>query len=114
MEDQSDTRQVMRDMLASAGYEVLEAETGEQGIELAQSERPDLILMDVKLPGIDGLEATRRIKSTPSLRKTPVIIVTSYAASDDSIRATEAGGDAYVSKPVSPRFLLARVRELLP
>ena len=114
VEDQSDNRQVMCDMLSSAGYDVLEAVTGEQGLEVAQAERPDLILMDVKLPGVDGLEATRRIKSTPSLRDVPVIIVTSYAASDDNVRATEAGCDAYVSKPVSPRHLLAKVREFLP
>ena len=114
VEDQSDNRQVMCDMLASAGYGVLEAVTGEQGLELAQAEGPDLILMDVKLPGLDGLEITRRIKSMPALRDIPVIIVTSYAASDDNARAAEAGCDAYVSKPVSPRRLLEKVREFLP
>jgi len=114
VEDQSDNRQVMCDMLASAGYDVLEAVTGEQGLELARTEKPDLILMDVKLPGLDGLEVTRRIKSMASLSEIPVIIVTSYAASDDNVRAIEAGCDAYVSKPVSPRRLLGKVREFLP
>lgn len=114
VEDQSDNRQVMCDLLASAGYEVLAAATGVQGFALARREKPALILMDVKLPGLDGLEVTRRIKAAEALRDTPVIVVTSYAASDDNVRAKEAGCDAYVSKPVSPRRLLAKVREFLP
>lgn len=114
VEDQSDNRQVMRDLLASAGYEVLAAAAGEQGLVLARREKPALILMEVKLPGLDGLEVTRRIKAAEALRDTPVIVVTSYAASDDNVRAKEAGCDAYVSKPVSPRRLLAKVSEFLP
>ena len=114
VEDQRDNRQVMCDLLTSADFEVLEAVTGEQGFQLAQSERPDLILMDVKLPGADGLEITRRIKATEGLREIPILVVTSYAAGDDNLRALEAGCDAYISKPVSPRQLLAKVREFLP
>ena len=80
---------------------------------LAEERGPDLILMDIQLPGIDGYEATRQIKAKPALRATPLIVVTSYALSGDDVKAFAAGADAYVSKPFSPRALLARVREFL-
>ena len=114
IEDHEDNRRIMRDLLMSAGYEVIEAVTGEEGVTAAETHRPDLILMDVQLPGLDGYEATRRIKANPSLQKVPVIIVTSYALSGDDVKAFEAGCDAYVSKPFSPRELLAKIREFLP
>ena len=88
-------------------------ETGHDGVELAESERPDLILMDLQLPVIDGLEATRRIKANPDLHPTPVIAVTSYALSGDNEKAMAAGCDSYFSKPVSPRTLLAKINEIL-
>jgi len=113
IEDHEDNRRIMRDLLMSAGYEVIEAVTGEEGVTAAETHRPDLILMDVQLPGLDGYEATRRIKANPSLQKVPVIIVTSYALSGDDVKAFEAGCDAYVSKPFSPRELLAKIREFL-
>lgn len=113
IEDHEDNRRIMRDLLTSAGYEVIEAVTGEEGVTAAETHRPDLILMDVQLPGLDGYEATRRIKANPSLQKVPVIIVTSYALSGDDVKAFEAGCDAYVSKPFSPRELLAKIREFL-
>lgn len=113
IEDHEDNRRIMRDLLTSAGYEVIEAVTGEEGVTAAETHRPDLILMDVQLPGLDGYEATRRIKANPSLQKIPIIIVTSYALSGDDVKAFEAGCDAYVSKPFSPRELLAKIREFL-
>jgi two-component system cell cycle response regulator DivK len=113
VDDQEDNRRILRDLLTSAGYEVIEAVNGEEAVTLAESQRPDLILMDIQLPGIDGYEATRRIKANPALRGTPLIVVTSYALSGDEAKATAAGADAYVSKPFSPRALLAKVREHL-
>jgi two-component system, cell cycle response regulator DivK len=113
VDDQEDNRRILRDLLTSAGYEVIEAINGEEAVTLAESQRPDLILMDIQLPGIDGYEATRRIKSNPVLRATPLIVVTSYALSGDETKAMAAGADAYVSKPFSPRALLAKVREYL-
>jgi two-component system cell cycle response regulator DivK len=113
IEDHEDNRRIMHDLLTSAGYEVIDAVTGEEGVTAAETHRPDLILMDVQLPGLDGYEATRRIKANPSLQKVPIIIVTSYALSGDDVKAFEAGCDAYVSKPFSPRELLAKIREFL-
>ena len=111
IEDQEDNRRIMRDLLTSAGYKVIEADTAEAGVMLAETHCPDLILMDIQLPDFDGYEATRRIKASPALSSTPVIAVTSYALSGDEAKAYEAGCDAYVSKPYSPRKLLAKIRE---
>jgi two-component system cell cycle response regulator DivK len=80
---------------------------------MAQTYKPDLILMDIQLPVLDGYEATRRIKADPALRGIPVIAVTSYALSGDETKARAAGCDAYITKPFSPRVLLAKVREFL-
>jgi two-component system cell cycle response regulator DivK len=113
VDDQEDNRRILRDLLTSVGYEVIEAVTGEEAVTLAEKQRPDLILMDIQLPGIDGYEATRRIKANPTLRAIPLIVVTSYALSGDDAKAMAAGADAYVSKPFSPRALLAKVREHL-
>ncbi len=113
IDDVEDNRRILRDLLTTGGYEVLEAENGEVGVQMAASERPDLILMDIQLPGLDGYEATRRIKADPTLRPIPLIAVTSYALSGDDVKAYEAGCDGYVTKPFSPRALLAKVREHL-
>jgi two-component system cell cycle response regulator DivK len=114
VEDTEDNRQIVRDMLDAAGYEMLEALDGLTGVEMAASEKPDLILMDIQLPGIDGYEATRRIRANPAIAKVPIIAVTSYALSGDEAKTREAGCDGYVAKPFSPRQLLAMVREFLP
>jgi two-component system cell cycle response regulator DivK len=114
VEDQADNRQILRDLLASAGYEYIEATTGEDGVRRAEAERPDLILMDIQLPILDGYEATRRIKANPALAGIPIIAVTSYALSGDDEKARAAGCDGYVTKPFSPRLLLAKIREYLP
>ena len=114
VDDQEDNRRILRDLLTNSGFEVIQAETGEQAVALAEAQTPDLILMDIQLPGIDGYEATRRIKAKPALRATPLIVVTSYALSGDEAKALVAGANAYVSKPFSPRALLAKIREFLP
>jgi two-component system cell cycle response regulator DivK len=114
VEDQEDNRRIIRDLLMSAGYELIEAVDGEAGVRLAETERPDLILMDIQLPVLDGYEATRRIKQNPELRHIPIIVVTSYALSGDDAKAVAAGSDAYVAKPFSPRQLLATIRKFLP
>ena len=114
IEDHEDNRRIMRDLLTSSGYEVIEAVTGVEGVTAAETHRPDLIVMDIQLPGIDGYEATRRIKANPNLQKVPIIVVTSYALSGDDVKAFEAGCDAYVAKPFSPRELLAKIREYVP
>ena len=114
VEDHEENRRIMRDLLTSAGYEMIEAVTGEDGVTLAEREHPDLILMDIQLPGIDGYETTRRIKTNPALRAIPIIAVTSYALSGDDVKAREAGCNDYVTKPFSPRALLGKIREYLP
>jgi two-component system, cell cycle response regulator DivK len=114
VEDQEDNRIILRRLLSTAGYDLIEAMNGEDGVALALSMRPDLILMDIQLPVMDGYEATRRIKSNAELKSIPVIAVTSYALSGDEAKARAAGCDAYVAKPFSPRQLLAKVREYLP
>jgi two-component system cell cycle response regulator DivK len=114
IEDQEDNRRILRDLLTNSDFEVIEAVTGPDGVRIAETHHPDLILMDIQLPGIDGYEATRRIKANPDLQKIPIIVVTSYALSGDDVKAFEAGCDAYVTKPFSPRNLLAKIREFLP
>jgi len=113
VEDQEDNRQILRDLLASTDYEIVEAENGLEALAAVAKHRPDLILMDIQLPILDGYEATRRIKADPELRSIPIIAVTSYALSGDEAKAREAGCDAYVPKPYSPRQLLAKINEFL-
>ena len=114
VEDTEDNRKIVRDLLSSVGYELIEAVDGAEGVALAQRERPDLILMDIQLPVIDGYEATRQIRAVPELAKVPIIAVTSYALSGDEAKTRAAGCDGYVAKPFSPRQLLAKIREFLP
>jgi two-component system cell cycle response regulator DivK len=113
VEDTDDNRRIMHDLLTHAGYEVIEALDGQAGVDAGHRERPDLILMDIQLPVLDGYEATRRLKADPATRDIPIIAVTSYALSGDEAKARAAGCDGYVAKPFSPRELLAKVRELL-
>lgn len=114
IEDMEDNRRIIGDLLTSVGYEVIEAVDGEEGVAMAESHRPDLILMDIQLPEMDGYEATRRIRAIPQLAEVPIIAVTSYALSGDEAKARAAGCDGYIAKPFSPRELLAKVREFLP
>jgi len=114
VEDSDDNRQIIRDLMTNAGYQLLEAVDGAEGVAMAASHKPDLILMDIQLPVMDGYDASRRIKSNPALRHIPIIAVTSYALSGDEAKTVAAGCDGYVSKPFSPRHLLAKIREFLP
>ena len=114
VEDQEDNRQILRDLLGSVGFEIVEAHDGLSAYPTAAAEKPDLILMDIQLPGLDGYEATRRIKADPALTAIPIIVVTSYALSGDEEKARLAGCDDYVAKPYSPRELLAKIRHYLP
>lgn len=114
VEDHEDTRRILRDLVTSAGYEMVEAVSGEEAVVMAGTHCPDLILMDIQLPELDGYEATRRIKADPTLRPIPIIAVTSYALSGEETKAYEAGCAAYVTKPFSPRHLLAKIQEYLP
>ena len=113
VEDQPDNRQIIRDMLAPTDYEITEAENGEQALAAIAKQRPDLILMDIQLPIMDGYTATRQIKADPALRSIPIIAVTSYALSGEEKKARAAGCDDYVPKPFSPRQLLAKIRQYL-
>ena len=113
VEDTEDNRRIVRDLLTSAGYELLEAADGPSGVAMAASHSPDLILMDIQLPGLDGYEATRRLKSDPATGHIPIIAVTSYALPGDEAKTRAAGCDGYIAKPFSPRQLLAMVRESL-
>ena len=114
VEDQEDNRQILRDLLGKAGFEMIEAGDGEEAVTQANAHKPDLILMDIQLPIMDGYEATRRIKAMPEFKNIPIIVVTSYALSGDEGKARDAGCDAYVTKPYSPRQLLAKIREYMP
>jgi two-component system cell cycle response regulator DivK len=113
VEDQEDNRRILRDLLLSADYELTEVENGEQALAAVAKQRPDLILMDIQLPIMDGYEATRRLKADPSFAAIPIIAVTSYALSGDEAKARAAGCDDFVPKPFSPRQLLAMIRKYL-
>jgi two-component system cell cycle response regulator DivK len=113
IEDNEDNRRIVRDLLTSFDYELVQAVDGAEGVAMAQSHCPDLILMDIQLPGVDGYEATRQIRAIPELAQVPIIAVTSYALSGDEAKTREAGCNGYVAKPFSPRQLLAKIREFL-
>lgn len=100
VEDDEDTRYIMRLELEQRGYRVIEAEDGEKGVELAQRECADIILMDLSLPGIDGLEATKLIRNDDRMRRVPVVAVTAHQETDFRLGAKESGFDAYVTKPI--------------
>ena len=113
VDDQEDLRGVLRDLLTGSGYTVIEAADGEAGVAMAKSNHPDLILMDIQMPVIDGYEVTRRIKADSALRPTPVVAVSSFAMKGDEEKARAAGCDHYVTKPYSPMQLLRLVRGFL-
>ena len=113
VEDNDLNMKLFHDLQDANGYETLQTKDGMEALEIAREHRPDLILMDIQLPVLDGYEATRRIKCNPELENIPVIAVTSYALSGDEGKAKAAGCDAYVTKPFSPRQLLEKVQEFL-
>jgi two-component system cell cycle response regulator DivK len=113
VEDQADNRQIIRDMLADTDYEITEAEDGEKALAAVAKERPDLILMRIQLPIMDGYEVTRQIKADPAMRSIPIIAVTSHALDGEEQTARAAGCDAYVPEPYSPRQLLAKIQQCI-
>jgi two-component system cell cycle response regulator DivK len=114
VEDNEYNRKIVRQLLSKTSYRLLEATDGEMGVESALAERPDLILMDVQLPKMSGLDATRRLRADPVTASTPIIVITSFALSGDDQKARDAGASTYLAKPYSPRELLAKIREFLP
>jgi two-component system cell cycle response regulator DivK len=113
VEDQEDNRRIIRDMLSVLDYELAEADNGVEALAAVARQKPDLILMDIQMPIMDGYETTRRIKADPATKDIPIIAVTSYALSGDNQKALDAGCDDYVPKPYSPRQLLAKIRQHL-
>ena len=114
VEDNELNRRIVRDLLRRTSYRLLEAPDGEIGMAVARQERPDLILMDVQLPVVSGIEATRTLRGEPATAETPIIAITSFALAGDEQKAREAGATAYMAKPYSPRDLLELIRRLLP
>ena len=113
IEDNSKNLKLVRDVLEYAGYEIIEATTGEDGTRLAAESVPDLVLMDLQLPGIDGTEALRILRENPKTHAIPVVAVTAFAMDADRERALRAGFDGYVEKPISVRGLPEQVRSFL-
>ena len=114
VEDNELNRRFVRDLLKRTSYKLIEAHDGEAGITTALAERPDLMLMDIQLPKISGLNVMRRLRTEATTATTPIIALTSFALSGDDQRAKDAGATAYLSKPFSPMALLALIRKLLP
>lgn len=114
VEDNPDNQFIYRAGLEHAGFEVLVAADGFQGLELARTASPSVILMDISIPGIDGLEVTRRLKADAATRDIPVIALTAHALVADRVRAEEAGCDSYLSKPIEPMRVIEAVRRFLP
>lgn len=113
VEDHPDNRGIYRTILEHGGLRVIEAEDGEAGVRLAQQQLPDLILMDVSLPLLDGWQATRILKDDPETAHIPIIALTAHALHGDRERAEQAGCDGYIAKPAPPRDVLAEVRRRL-
>ena len=113
VEDNEKNRKLVRDVLTFKGYRLAEAETGEDGVRLAKELRPDLVLMDIQLPGINGIVALGQIREDPALRDTPVIAVTASAMTQDRQKIMAAGFNGYQSKPINVKDFLAAVRAML-
>lgn len=114
VEDDPKNLKLVRDVLQASGYATIEAPDGKQGVELAKARKPDLILMDIQLPIMDGLQATKILKSDASTRKIPIIALTAYTMSGDKEKALQAGCDGYMPKPINVRDFLKKVAEYLP
>lgn len=114
IEDNEYNRKIVRKLLSRSSYRLVEAFDGEAGVALAIGELPDLILMDVQLPKMSGLDATRVLRADVRTTHIPIIVITSFALSGDRERAAEAGASGYLAKPYSPSELLALVRKFLP
>jgi two-component system cell cycle response regulator DivK len=114
IEDNEFNLKIVRQLLSRTSYRLIEAMDGEQGVAKAQSELPDLILMDVQLPKLSGLDATRQLRADTKTAHIPIVVITSFALSGDSEKAKAAGASAYLAKPYSPRELLQMIRNLVP
>jgi two-component system cell cycle response regulator DivK len=113
IEDNTDNMLLITYALAHSGYEVIPAETGEQGIDLAITEHPFFIIIDINLPGIDGIETTRRIKNHETGDKIPIIAITSYAMTGDMERILAAGCDGYFEKPIDPLTIVEKIHAII-
>ena len=113
VEDNDKNRKLVRDVLAFKGYEIVEAETGEDGVRLAHERRPRLVLMDIRLPGIDGIEALRRLRADPATREIPVLAMTASVMMEHRQRVMDAGFDAFQGKPLNMKDFIAAVERLL-
>jgi two-component system cell cycle response regulator DivK len=114
VEDNEFNRKIVRHLLGRTSYRLLEAPDGEAGVATAREARPDLVIMDIQLPKLSGLDATRQLRSDPLTAGIPVIVITSFALAGDEEKARAAGASAYLAKPYSPRELLQIIRELAP
>ena len=113
VEDNETNMYLIRFILKNKGYQVVEATTGEEGVELALKEKPDLVIMDIQLPGIDGLEATRRIRKSEAGEEIPIIALTSHAMVGDKEKALKAGCTGYIEKPINPETFVAQIEKYL-
>ena len=114
VEDNEMNRKIVRDLLKRTKYQLVEAFDGEAGVAKALEIRPDLILMDIQLPKMSGMDATRKLRADPATANTPIVTITSFALSGDEQKAKEAGATAYLAKPYSPFALLDLIHKLLP
>ena len=114
VEDNELNRKIVRDLLRRTSYRLIEAPDGEAGMTVAREQHPDLILMDLQLPKVSGIDATRTLRAEPATAATPIIAITSFALSGDEQRAKDAGASAYLAKPFSPLDLLSMIRKLVP
>ena len=113
VEDNEDNLVVYRTILEHVGYLVLEARDGEEGVRRAHSDRPDLILMDISIPKMDGWEATQRLKADDATRAIPIVALTAHALEEDRQRAIEVGCDGYLAKPIEPRRVVQEVERFV-
>ena len=113
VEDNETNMYLFRFILKNKGYQVIEAITGEEGVEFALKEKPDLVIMDIQLPGIDGLETTRRIRESEAGKEFPIVALTSHAMVGDKEKALKAGCTGYIEKPINPETFVAQIEKYL-